>query len=161
MDANTNITFEQMPQALAEVLSQVRLIKDTVMAARTPREADTEARTGRLRPCMRDHRPRCGLALRSRALRDVVPALCASICPGSEPEGSRPEAAVLYPFSYRQRQQLPVGSQDSQRKAPDERKHHQPQHQQTHPAQNHPQGRDPQRIPPLLKLAHPEQPRRL
>ena len=28
MDANTNITFEQMPQALAEVLSQVRLIKE-------------------------------------------------------------------------------------------------------------------------------------
>ena len=31
MDANTNITFEQMPQALAEVLSQVRLIKEAVM----------------------------------------------------------------------------------------------------------------------------------
>ena len=31
MDANTNITSEQMPQALAEVLSQVRLIKEAVM----------------------------------------------------------------------------------------------------------------------------------
>ena len=31
MDANTNITFEQMPQALAEVLSQIRLIKEAVM----------------------------------------------------------------------------------------------------------------------------------
>ena len=31
MDANTNIIFEQMPQALAEVLSQVRLIKEAVM----------------------------------------------------------------------------------------------------------------------------------
>ena len=31
MDTNTNITFEQMPQALAEVLSQVRLIKEAVM----------------------------------------------------------------------------------------------------------------------------------
>ena len=29
--ANTNITFELMPQALAEVLSQVRLIKEDVM----------------------------------------------------------------------------------------------------------------------------------
>ena len=29
--ANTNITFEQMPQTLAEVLGQVRLIKEAVM----------------------------------------------------------------------------------------------------------------------------------
>ena len=29
--ANTNITFEQMPQTLAEVLGQVRLIKEAAM----------------------------------------------------------------------------------------------------------------------------------
>ena len=39
MDANTNITFEQMPQALAEVLSQVRLIKEAVMNGDNSRHA--------------------------------------------------------------------------------------------------------------------------
>ena len=41
MDANTNITFEQMPQALAEVLSQVRLIKEAVL------NGDNSKRAGR------------------------------------------------------------------------------------------------------------------
>ena len=41
MDANTNITFEQMPQALAEVLSPVRLIKEAVM------NGDNSKRAGR------------------------------------------------------------------------------------------------------------------
>ena len=39
MDANTNITFEQMPQALAEVLSLVRLIKEAVMNGDNSRHA--------------------------------------------------------------------------------------------------------------------------
>ena len=39
MDANTNITFEQMPQALSEVLSQVRLIKEAVMNGDNSRHA--------------------------------------------------------------------------------------------------------------------------
>ena len=39
MDANTNITFEQMPQALAEVLGQVRLIKEAVMNGDNSRHA--------------------------------------------------------------------------------------------------------------------------
>ena len=40
-NANTNITFEQMPQALAEVLSQVRLIKEAVL------NGDNSKRAGR------------------------------------------------------------------------------------------------------------------
>lgn len=40
-NANTNITFEQMPQALAEVLSRVRLIKEAVL------NGDNSKRAGR------------------------------------------------------------------------------------------------------------------
>lgn len=40
MDANTNITFEQMPQALAEVLSQVSL---NTLSTATPASAKSRS----------------------------------------------------------------------------------------------------------------------